>query len=152
MAEFAGVVVGAIILGIVFMAGGWMYDRLTGSIAARLHASWRWVALPITAVLCGGAFAALRPLIVDQPRTPMWFVLGATGVALLFASATAFGWTMIEAGRRIVALSYREPHVHIPRPQVPMGPERPVDSDDHDLQLDSALPEHVSKEELGDPN
>ena len=39
----------------------------------------------------------------------MWFVLGTTAVALLFASATAFGWTMVEVGRRIVELSYREP-------------------------------------------
>ena len=109
MEGLAVVVVGSIILGLVFWAGLWVYERLSGSIAARLPSSWRWVALPITAVLCGGGFALLRPLIVDQPTTPMWFVLGTTAVALLFASATAFGWTMVEVGRRIVALSYREP-------------------------------------------
>ena len=103
--------VGGIILGIVFWAGLWVYGRLSGSIGARLPSSWRWVALPITAVLCGAGFAALRPLIVDQPDTPMSFVLGATAVALLFASATAFGWTMVEVGRKIVELSYREPPI-----------------------------------------
>ena len=60
--------------------------------------------MPITSVLCAGAFAALRPFIVDQPRTPMWFVLGLTAVALLVACATALGWTIVEVGRRVGAL------------------------------------------------
>jgi drug/metabolite transporter (DMT)-like permease len=132
--QLAVAVVAGISLGMVLLAGRWMYGRLSGSIAARLHASWRWLALPITAVLCGGAFAALRPLIVDQPRTPMWFVFGATGVALLFASATALGWTFVEVGRRIAAASWavREP-------------------DDDDLQRDPALPERLDKQEPSDP-
>jgi len=99
--------------GIVLLAGRWMYGRLSESIAARLHSSWRWLALPITGVLCGGAFAVLRPLIVDQPRTPLWFVLAATAVALLVATGTALGWTLVQMGRGFVALV-----------------ERPVDPDD----------------------
>ena len=109
MDEFAGVVVGAIIIGIVLATGHWMYGRLSESISARLHWRWRWLALPITGVLCGGAFAALRPLVVDQPRTPLWFVLGAAAVALLSASATALGWTLVNLGRGLVALSWAEP-------------------------------------------
>ncbi len=140
MEQFAAVVVAGIVLGIVFMTGTWMYGRLSESIAARLHSSWRWLALPITGILCGGAFAVLRPLIVDQPRTPMWFVIGATGVALLFASATALGWTLVEVGRRIVALSWAVPE-----------PEGPPVPDDQDLQLQSDVPEHMRNQERSDP-
>jgi drug/metabolite transporter (DMT)-like permease len=126
-------------LGIVFLTGTWAYGRLSGSIAARLHSSWRWLALPITGLLCGGAFAVLRPLIVDQPRTPMWFVIGATGVALLFASATAFGWTLVAAGRWIAAAAWADPQ-----------PERPRDPDTHASPLDSGLPAHSSDRERSD--
>ena len=140
MAEFASVVVAGIILGMVFVTGTWMYGRLSGSIAARLPSSWRWLALPITGILCGGAFAVLRPLIVDQPRTPMWFVIGATGVALLLASATALGWTIVEAGRWIAAAAWAVPQS-----------ERPLLPDDHASPLDSGLPERVDNRERSDP-
>jgi len=89
----------------------------------------------------------LRPLVVDQPQTPMWLFLAALSVALLFASAVAFGWTIVDVGRRIVALSYREPPIDdAPRREVRRGPEPPFDPDQQDPDLPSDLPGYEGEE------
>jgi len=45
----------------------------------------------------------LAALIVDQPRTPLWFVIGIIGIALLVAGATALGYTAVALGRWLVS-------------------------------------------------
>jgi len=104
MEQVASVVGVAIVFALIFALGEWLFGRLTSKLASRLHAGWRWLALPITAVLSFGAFMALRPLILDQPRTPLWFVGGAIAVALLVTTGTAAGWAMVQLGGWLIAL------------------------------------------------
>jgi hypothetical protein len=98
--EWISAIIVGIFFGLVFALGGWMFRRLAGRLDARLSAGWRWLTLPTTAVLSFAGFLVLRPLVVDQPRTPLWFVLGFAAIALLVAGATALGvalWRAIRA-------------------------------------------------------
>src|SRR3990172_11304088 len=99
MEPVASVVGVAVVFALIFALGEWLFGRLTSKLASRLHGGWRWFALPFTAVLSFGAFLVLRPLVLDQPRTPLWFVGGAIAVALLVTTGTATGWAMGPAGR-----------------------------------------------------
>jgi hypothetical protein len=130
----AAALVAGVILGTVFMVGRLVYARLSESLSFRLPQGWRWLALPITAAVCGGGFAALRPLVVDQPRTPLWFVLGAAAVALLLACATALGWMFVQGGRKFVELAWAEPARarDIAEPPVSAAGEGRADPDDRD--------------------
>ena len=101
--QLAGVIGVAIVLGLVFGLGEWLFRALADRLDSRLQAGWRWLALPVTALLCFAGFLALRPLIVDQPRTPLWFAMGLIAVALLFAGATALGNATVALGRWFVA-------------------------------------------------
>jgi hypothetical protein len=70
---------------------------------ARLQTGWRWLTLPATAILSIAAFLALRPFIVDQPRTPLWFIGAVIAVALLVTAGTAAGWAIVALGRAVLA-------------------------------------------------
>jgi hypothetical protein len=104
MDQVAGVIGVAIFFGLVFALGEWLFRRFTDRLDARLHAGWRWLTLPITAVVSSAAFLVLRPLIVDQPRTPLWFALALVAVALLVATGTALGLAVVSLGRGLVGL------------------------------------------------
>jgi len=102
--EQLAVVIGvAIAFGLVFWLGEWLFRLLADRLDSRVQAGWRWLTLPITAILCFAGFLVLRPLILDQPRTPSWFVIGLIAVALLVAGATALGYAMLALGRWLVA-------------------------------------------------
>jgi hypothetical protein len=99
MDQVAGIIGVAIFFGLVFALGDWLFRRFTDRLDARLHAGWRWLTLPITAAISSAAFLVLRPLILDQPRTPLWFALGFVAVALLVTTGTALGWAVFVLGR-----------------------------------------------------
>jgi hypothetical protein len=107
MDQVAGVIGVAIFFGLVFALGEWLFRRFTGRLVARLHAGWRWLTLPITAVVSSAAFLVLRPFIVDQPRTPLWFALSLIAVALLVATGTALGLAVVAFGRGLMGLLFR---------------------------------------------
>jgi hypothetical protein len=107
MDQLAGFIGVAIFFGLVFMLGEWLFRRFTDRLDARLHAGWRWLTLPITAIVSSAGFLGLRPLIVDQPRTPAWLVLGLVAVALLVTTGTALGYAMIALGRALMGLLSR---------------------------------------------
>jgi hypothetical protein len=88
-----------IAFGLIFAAGEWMFRVLEHRLDSRLHGGWRWLTLPITAVLCFAGFLALRPWILDQPRTPLWFGLGLIAIALLVGGSTALGYAAVAVGR-----------------------------------------------------
>lgn len=102
--QLAGVIGLAIFVGLVFGLGEWLFRALAGRLDARLQAGWRWLTLPIAAFLCFAGFVVIRPLILDQPRTPAWFALGIIAVALLVAGATALGYAAVALGRWFVSL------------------------------------------------
>ena len=107
MTQVACVIVLAIFFGVVFALGEWLFRRLTDRLDARLHAGWRWLTLPVTAIVSSAGFLVLRPLVVDQPRTPLWFVLGLVAVALLVTTGTALGYAVIALGRGLMGLVRR---------------------------------------------
>jgi hypothetical protein len=107
MDQVAGVIVLAIFFGVVFTLGEWLFRRLTDRLDARLHAGWRWLTLPVTAFVSSAGFLVLRPLVVDQPRTPLWFVLALVAVALLVTTGTALGYAVIALGRGLIGVFRR---------------------------------------------
>jgi hypothetical protein len=102
--QLAGVIGVAIFLGIVFGLGEWLFRALADRLDSRLQAGWRWLTLPIVALLSFAGFVALRPLVLDQPRTPSWFAIGLIAVALLVSGATALGFAMVKLGRWLVSV------------------------------------------------
>jgi predicted metal-binding membrane protein len=104
MDQVAITVAVVIAFGLIFALGEWLFRRLAGSIDSRLHAGWRWMTLPITAVVGWAGFLALRPLVLDQPQTPLWFILSFVAVASLVVAATAMGLAVFGLGRWFVNL------------------------------------------------
>jgi hypothetical protein len=102
--QLATAVAVAITFGLVFGLGTWFFTRLTRTLATRLTYRLRWLALPITALISVGLFAVLRPLVVDKPMNPLVFVGLFVGVALLVSGATALAYTILEAGKTVIAL------------------------------------------------
>lgn len=99
------VVIGvAIVLGFVFAIGDRLFRRFTDRLDARLGAGWRWLTLPITALVSAAGFLVLRPLILEQPSTPLSTVLGLVGVALLVTTGTALGLAVVALGRGLLNL------------------------------------------------
>jgi hypothetical protein len=93
----------AIFFGLVFGLGEWMFRRLADRLDSRLQGGWRWLTLPIAAFLCFAGFLALRPLILDQPRTPLWFLIGVIAIALLIAGTYASAYAVLGLGRWLVS-------------------------------------------------
>jgi hypothetical protein len=89
----------AIIVAVVFTLGAWLARGLTGTLAARLTLERRWLTLPLTSVLSFGLFLVLRPFLLDQPRTPLWLVLGVLAVGALFTGSVTLAQTVIAASR-----------------------------------------------------
>jgi hypothetical protein len=102
--QAVGVIGVAIVFGLVFALGEWIFGRFTDRLDARLHAGGRWLTLPITAVVSSAGFIVLRPFVVDQPQTPLWFILALTAVALLVMTGTALGLAVVALGRWLVSL------------------------------------------------
>ena len=105
MDQLVGVIASIVFFGLALGVGEWILRRLEIRLASRLRAGWRRMTLPIAALLCVAGFLALRPLILDQPRTPVWFALAFTAIALLFAAATAIGYALFALGRWFVSLA-----------------------------------------------
>ena len=55
-----------IFFGLVFGLGELLLRVLADRLDSRLQAGWRWLTLPIAAVLCFAGFLALRPLILEH--------------------------------------------------------------------------------------
>src|SRR5829696_9551053 len=89
---------GVIVLGLIFVLGLSSMWLLEDRLDARLPVGWRWLRWPVVATVSFGGFLVLQLLVVDQPRTPMWLVLGVLGVALLAAGASAVGYGIVAAG------------------------------------------------------
>lgn len=89
----------AVIFGLVFGLGVWLANGLRVAVAARLTPGWRGLALPLSCVMSFGLFLVLRPFLLDQPRTPLWFALGLLAVAALYGGSVALAHTIIEAGK-----------------------------------------------------
>jgi hypothetical protein len=102
--QFARLIGLAIFFGVVFGLGEWAFRVLADRLDSRLQAGWRWLTLPIAAFLCFAGFLVLRPLILDQPRTPLWFAIGLIAIALLVAGATALGYATVALGRWLVSV------------------------------------------------
>ena len=51
MDQVAGVIGVTIVFGLVVALGEWLFRRFTDRLDARLHAGWRWLTLPITAIV-----------------------------------------------------------------------------------------------------
>jgi hypothetical protein len=100
IASVAGV---ALVFALIFSLGEWIFRRSAATLDARLQTGWRWLTLPATAILSIAAFLALRPFIVDQPRTPLWFIGAVIAVALLVTAGTAAGWAIVALGRAVLA-------------------------------------------------
>jgi hypothetical protein len=100
IAAFIGV---AIFFGLVFGLGEWMFRRLADRLDSRLQGGWRWLTLPVAAFLCFAGFVALRPFILEQPRTPLWFLIGVIGIALLIAGTYASAYAAVALGKWFVA-------------------------------------------------
>ena len=94
----------AIFYGLIFGLGEWFFRVLADRLDARLQAGWRWMTLPIVAILSFAGFLVLRPLILDQPRTPVWFAMALIAVALLVTGATALAYAGIALGRWFLAV------------------------------------------------
>lgn len=80
------------------------FQRLTGVFASRLPIMWRWLAPLMTALICGGLFLGLRPLVVDKPVDYFIFVGLCIVLALLVSVGAGIAFTAIELVRT-VALS-----------------------------------------------
>jgi len=114
----------AIFFALVLWLGDLVLGALEIELSARLRPGLRWLALPITATICFGGFLLLRPLIVDQPQTPLWFLIGLVAIALLTAGAIALGYAMVAVGRWASGHLLGGSHLH----------ERPrIDRDPHDV-------------------
>jgi len=94
----------ALAFGLIFAVGEWFFERLTGRLTTRLRYRWRWLALPLTALISFGLFTVLRPLVLDRPTSPLVFLGLIVAVALLVSGATALGYTILEAGKLVIAL------------------------------------------------
>jgi hypothetical protein len=102
--QFAVAIGVAIAFALIFALGEWFFERLTGRLTTRLRYRWRWLVLPMTALISFGLFTILRPLVLDQPMSPLVF-LGLLGaVALLVSGATALGYAIVEAGKLVIGL------------------------------------------------
>ena len=94
----------AIAYGLIFGLGEWFLRVLADRLDARLQAGWRWLTLPIVAILSFAGFLVLRPFILDQPRTPVWFAMALIAAGLLVTGATALGYAGVALGRWFVAV------------------------------------------------
>jgi hypothetical protein len=101
--QLATVIGVAVFFGLAFALGDWVLGVAEARTESRLRPGWRWLTLPIAATLCFAGFLLLRPLIVDQPRTPLWFVIGLVAIALLIAGATALGYAAVAFGSWAIA-------------------------------------------------
>jgi hypothetical protein len=101
--QLATTIGAAVFFGLAFALGDWLLGVAAARTESRLRPGWRWLRLPIAATLCFAGFLLLRPLIVDQPRTPLWFVIGLVAIALLIAGATALGYAAVAFGRWAIA-------------------------------------------------
>jgi hypothetical protein len=86
----------AVSFGVLYALVEWVFRRLTGHLASRLHAGWRWLALPLTALISWTGFVALRPLVLDQPPSVPVLIGSLTAVALLVITGTAAGWAVLQ--------------------------------------------------------
>ena len=103
MDGIAGLIGVAIFFGLVFGLGEWMFRRLADRLDSRLHGGWRWLTLPIAAFLCFGAFVLLRPFILEQPRTPLWFLIAVIAITLLVAGTYASANAVVALGKWFVS-------------------------------------------------
>ena len=103
MDGIVGLIAVAIFFGLVFGLGEWMFRRLADRLDSRLQAGWRWLTLPVAAFLCFAGFLLLRPLILDQPRTPSWYLIGVIAIALLIAGTYASAYAVLGLGRWLVS-------------------------------------------------
>jgi nitrate/nitrite transporter NarK len=101
--EWANAIAVGIFFALVFVLGERLFRRLAGRLDARLGARW-WLTLPVVAIISFAGFLMLQPLVVDQPRTPLWFVLGFVAIALLVAGGTALGYAVVALGKWFLAV------------------------------------------------
>lgn len=102
MDQIASVIGFAIVYWLIFALGEWLFRRFTDRLDSRLHAGWRWLTLPVTAIVSWAAFLVLQPFVVDQPQTPLWFAVAFVAIALLVTTGTALGWAVVALGRALV--------------------------------------------------
>ena len=103
MADFANAVAVAVGLALLFGVGRLFFTILTGAFATRLPYRWRWLAMPLTALISFGLFTVLRPLVLDKQTNPLGFVGLCVAVALLVSGATALGLTAVEGWKVLIA-------------------------------------------------
>lgn len=103
MDGIAGLIGVAIFFGLVFGLGEWLFRRLADRLDSRLQGGWRWLTLPVAAFLCFAGFVALRPLILNEPRTPLWFLISVIAIGLLIAGTYASAYAALALGRWLVS-------------------------------------------------
>ena len=99
MDQLGILIVAAIFFGFFFGLG----DELANWLDARLQ-GWPWLALPIVATLSFAAFLALRPFVLDQPRTPAWFAIALIEVVLAAVGTGALVYAVVRLGRWLVGV------------------------------------------------
>jgi uncharacterized BrkB/YihY/UPF0761 family membrane protein len=86
----------AICFGVVYALVEYVFRRLSGELASRLHGVWRWLVLPLVAAVAYGAFVVLRPFVLDKPPSVHVMIGGLVEIALLVIIATALASAVLQ--------------------------------------------------------
>lgn len=100
----ATIIIALLVVGL----GKLIFAILTGLFSARLSYKWHWLAPLMTALISGGLFALLRPLVIDKPLNFFVFVGLCIAVSLLVSAGTGLALGAIEIVKTVVALSPRD--------------------------------------------